>query len=400
MINSQWTSWWQNDIPCQFSQKQTEENKQYLIKIFSESWLKKRIHGKKGNGNPLVQRWINNGVNSYLELNSLAEDIRLLGKKPCFETILKDLKSTNTCMATWHVIHSAALFERAEKGVITRFYNQTSSSAPDFSLTIGGSEYPVEAKLLTQSECEIEFEVYSRKLIEQISSLLLVQNLIYPQIMIVIKCFESLPDYNDIINSLKQGLHNYKGKSMKGSFNKYNVFIDSPVVSKKDFTYHKTIYIFSPRSDKENIRMEGRVKDASKQLKKHDSELSGFVFLGIGEHQDPYYAKNRLLQRFQNRQLKAVSSVVLLRSGTYLQKPKRTIIDLISIISNKNATKKVSTSKLIFRPIGLCDKLIQDNHITNKVSSYRTMIVEGKIAHTDVSLIMPDIKYLTTEMLQ
>lgn len=399
MIDSPWISWWQDDLPCEFGQKQTEENGQYLINILGESWLKKRIH-RRDVHHPVIQRWINNGANSYLELNSLAEDIRLIDKKPHIETILNDIKSTNRCIATWHVIHCAAMFERGEKGIVSRFHPQTSCSSPDFSLTIEDNEYPVEAKLLTQSESEIEFGIYSDNLIAKIDNSVFVQDVIYPQITIIIKCFESLPDIGDVIKSLKESLNNYRGKSIKNAFNTFNIFIEPSIAVETDFSTHKSVYIFCPRNQKENIRMESRIKDASSQLKKYDLSISGIVCLGIGQHQDPYYIRERLVERFQNKQLKAVSIVILLRTGTYLQKPKRSILDLISIISNKNATQRVPNSSLKFQPLGIYGKLIDENHILNGISSYVKMIVEGKTVHSGASLYMPDIKYLTKEMLQ
>ena len=45
MIDARWTRWWQDDLPCEFSQARTEENKIYLIKTLEEKWLKKKNQG-------------------------------------------------------------------------------------------------------------------------------------------------------------------------------------------------------------------------------------------------------------------------------------------------------------------------------------------------------------------
>jgi len=398
MIESNWITWWQDDLPCEFSKNKTRKNHEYLVKVLGENWLKKRIR-RGATNNPIIQRWTNNGANAYLELNALAEDIYLIEHKPGFKTILNDLKSTNTCAPTWHVIRCAAMFERGEEGVVSRFHLQTAESSPDFSLNIGSKEYPVEGKLLVESECEIEFAKYSGKLLDSINKLVLEDRLFYPQISIVIKCFEYLPEIQNIVESLKVGLRNYTEQSIKGSFDKFNIFIDPENVIKKNFLDHKSVYIFCPRSIKEVIRTEGRIKSASSQLKKYDREMSGFVCIGIGEHQDPYHIRDRLIERFSKSQLKSISGVLMLRAGTYLQKPKRSTLDLISIISNVNATMRIPTENLKYCPLGFSGKLIDGARNTNEVSAYRRMVVEGKVANPEAGLYMPDIKCLTNEML-
>tara|TARA_R110000787_G_C13425946_1_gene445247 strand:+ start:1807 stop:3006 length:1200 start_codon:yes stop_codon:yes gene_type:complete len=399
MIQSPWTNWWQDDLPCEFDKSETKKNNQYLIELLGENWLEKRI-GRGNKHHPLLKRWMNNGANSYLELNSLAEDIQLIENKPDFETILKDLKSMNTCKATWHVIRCAAMFERCEKGVVSRFHPQTSEASPDFSLNIGGNEYSVECKLLVESECEVEFGRYSDNLLQSIKSSVLAEELIYPQISIVIKCYESLPEISSVIESLKVGIDKFQGKSIKGEFEQYNIFIDPQNVTKKDFSSHKSVYIFCPRSIKENIRVEGRIKSASGQLKQYDSEMSGLVCLGVGQHQDPYYIRDRLVERFKNRQLRSISGVMLLRSGTFIEKPKRSTLDLVSIISNENATMRVPTKDLKLCPLGVYGKLIDDSRNLNEVSAYRKMVVEDKVVNPEAGLYMADIRHLTKEMLE
>lgn len=94
-----------------------------------------------------------------------------------------------------------------------------------------------------------------------------------------------------------------------------------------------------------------------------------------------------------------VSSVILIRSGTYMEPPKRSIIDLISIVSNKSAKYSVP-GNLKFQPLGMYGKLIEDNCIPNVIPAYRHMTVEGKVRHSNAGPFMPAIKELKKEMLE
>ncbi|MFT6791758.1 MAG: hypothetical protein ACJA04_000971 [Cellvibrionaceae bacterium] len=400
MIQSPWTKWWQDDFPCEFDKAKTNKNNQYLIKLLGENWLKKRIL-RNHRCHPLLMRWLSNGCYSYLELNALAEDIRLIENKPNFKTILNGLKSKNTCIATWHVIHCAAMFERGEKCVVSRFHAQTSKTSPDFSLNIDGKYYPVECKRLIESDYEVEFNKYAKKLLTSIKSSILTGKLIYPQISIVIKCYESLPEISRVTETIKEGMGKFQGQSIKGAFEQCNIFIDPQNLTKKDFSSHKSVYIFCPRSIKENTRVEGRIKSASKQLKQYDSEISGLVCIGIGQHQDPYYIGDKLVERFKRGELRSVSGVILLRSGTFLGKPKYTVSDLTGMISNVNATMKLPRKNLKFRPLGMHGTLTDDRNL-NEVSSYRVASVEGTRVNLSSGTLLsaPNIKYIPKEMLE
>ena len=58
MIDSPWATWLQVDLQCIFSPNRTEENKNYLIKILGEKWLKKRVVKVGATNHPIIQKWI------------------------------------------------------------------------------------------------------------------------------------------------------------------------------------------------------------------------------------------------------------------------------------------------------------------------------------------------------
>ena len=398
MIQSLLDTWWQDDLPCEFDKIRTKINRDYLINVLGENWIINRI--QKDIHHPIITRWNTAGANAYLELNSLAEDIRLIAEKPNFDSILKDLKDTRTCLATWHTIHCASLFERGESGSIVGFFRQTSSSIPDFSVKTGGVDYPVECKLLTDSDCQAEFGKYTDDLMKNIQTLIFADEKIYPLVYIIIKCFERLPTINNVVNSLKEGLEVYKGDKIKGAFEKFNVFIELNTASKEDFSLHKSVHIYCPRSEKENIRVEGRIKNAASQIRLFNSIDSGIVCVGINRHQDAEYIVEKITNRFLNNQLKSISCVFLIRTGTFLEPPKRTVVDLISTFKNSNSKNIVPTDNLKIGTIGASGKLLDYQNKTSGIPAYRHIVMEYKLINLNAVISSHELNHLTKEMLE
>src|SRR5713101_7126684 len=147
-----WTSWWLEDLPCHFTKAQTAENQALLEGTLDRAWLSSAHHLA---AHPLLSRWGGGGAGSFVELNGLAEDVRLVRAVPGFEAVLHDLKNASTTLSAWHVVHGAALFERHTRGCVMQFFPQEGAeSVPDFLLRWQGADIAVEAKLLTQSETE------------------------------------------------------------------------------------------------------------------------------------------------------------------------------------------------------------------------------------------------------
>jgi hypothetical protein len=88
----------------------------------------------------------------------------------------------------------------------------------------------------------------------------------------------------------------------------------------------ETLSLLCPRSDKENLRAESRVKDAAHQLV--SDETSGILSIGLRKQQDPLAIRDRLLFNFARGKFSSVSSVALSLSGTHLEAPRRSVVDL------------------------------------------------------------------------
>ena len=106
---------------------------------------------------PLLKEWDTVGGNAFLQLNGLADDIRLLRGKLGLETVLTDIRDERLCLPSWHLLHTAALFERAQARSVVEFLEGGEEERPDAIVEVGGVRIPLEAKLLTRSEDEEHF---------------------------------------------------------------------------------------------------------------------------------------------------------------------------------------------------------------------------------------------------
>ena len=106
---------------------------------------------------PLLMEWDTVGGNAFLQLNGLADDIRLLRGKLGLETVLTDIRDERLCLPSWHLLHTAALFERAQARSVVEFLEGGEAERPDAIVEVGGVRMPLEAKLLTRSEDEEHF---------------------------------------------------------------------------------------------------------------------------------------------------------------------------------------------------------------------------------------------------
>jgi hypothetical protein len=197
-----WAAWWQDDLPCLFTGEQAAKNHALLVEILDGYWLSKADHLSP---HPILSRWANNGAGSFLELNALADDMRLVRNVPGFETVLHDLENASTADSAWHAVHGAALFERHTPGCVVKFFPQTDVSLPDFLLRLAGADIPVEAKLLTRSQTEQEFNRYGQALTKRIFETVLLAGTVHPGATLVFKDSACLPPHEDVLLALSQG---------------------------------------------------------------------------------------------------------------------------------------------------------------------------------------------------
>jgi len=209
--NAPWTTWWQIDLPCLFSQERAAENCKYLIDSIGGRWLSQSTEKPGAKNHPLLDRWLTNGACSFLELNLLAEDLRILDGISGIEIVIEDLRDAALCLPTWHMLHSAALFERKIKGAVRKFFPQVDKVTPDFLLSNNGYEIPVEAKLLTKSESEEVFEGYAENLSAQLQAEAMNEERVYPTVTVICKDVAVLPKNTEVIESVKQHFRDFNG---------------------------------------------------------------------------------------------------------------------------------------------------------------------------------------------
>jgi hypothetical protein len=151
---SVWYDWYEDVPPCFFTRARTLENAAFLKELFPADLF---IPVPESRENPLLKSWHSPAPSEFLQLNALAEDLRLLARKPGIDGILQDLSTGASCNSTWHTVHSAGLFERAKPGTILEFVQGGESEIPDFIVDFQGRRIPVEAKLLMDSEDQARF---------------------------------------------------------------------------------------------------------------------------------------------------------------------------------------------------------------------------------------------------
>jgi hypothetical protein len=390
LLRAPWTTWWQDDIPCRFSREEAIQNCSFLIDLLGREWLQKALGPRTQH--PLVSEWMTNGANAFLLLNALAEDARLLVSVRGFDDVVKDLRHRRRCRPAWHVIRAAAMFQRG--GVaITEFYEQTNEKIPDFSITWNSIEANVEAKLLTKSDVEDAFEEYAKPLQQRIFAEAMAKEAVYPPVTVIVKDAALFPDSNEVVSAARTLINAPPAESRTEFF---NIFVDAPPTITT--TLFRSCHILCPRSEKENLRVETRVRDASHQLLSDaTSERPGILCIGVTQQQDPLAIRDLLVRRFDRGQYPGVCLAILSLSGTHLEHPRRSVVDLLTTIVNPKGRVPLPYTFPI-RPLDLnapLDKRSDDAGIP----AYRVMAAETRIAPGVSGVSLPDIRRIAPRAL-
>jgi hypothetical protein len=396
MLTAPWSTWSQDDLPCLFSQGQALNNAAYLAQKLGERWLENGLANPGHENHPVFLRWSTAGANAFLELNSLAEDLRLLDTKPGFDSLLMDLRHTDRATSAWHTAHAAALFERAQPSAVTEFPLQKSALVPDFLLRVGGSTLACEAKFLAVSEKEQAFSVYAESVKELLFEEVLTGGEIYPSFVIVLKNSDHLPSLSLIREQLVKVWQDFHGSSMEARSPQLSVFVDPPGPTTQRFIRFKQCTVLSPRSEKEDLRVEARGKEAEKQLRPLSASTAGLACLAVGHPHNPHVVFNLLSRRFKAGRYPGLSGVELIRTATHLAPPVRTVIDLLALIQNPTSTSPLP--RLQLRGLGILAPLLQMVHPDGPIPAYRFNEVLA-LGQPEVQVFMPDVRFLTPEML-
>jgi hypothetical protein len=214
------------------------------------------------------------------------------------------------------------------------------------------------------------------------------------------KKFDNIPTVEEIIEAVSTSLHHYSEIPIKTSFSKYIVIVEPTTLTTEFLSTHRALYIFCPRHPKEDLRIEGRTKDASRQLSMHTTgeNEAGLFCLGIGRPQNPHYIKELLFTRFTRGQYSHICCVLLLRTGTFMQTPMRSIIDFVEAVKNNNSRVQIP-GNLQFKPVGLGQTLVTDVPPEPGIPVYLNMRAEGKKRDREVSFFLPNITNIMEDML-
>jgi hypothetical protein len=395
-----WTTWWETDLPCQFSKERAQENCDYLLGKLSPGILK-GIGNPGTQNHPLFECWRSNGAISFLEMNALAEDLRCIDAVPGIDEIIRDLLASELCKPTWHVIHSAAMFARGNGNRIVQFFPQTSEKFPDFLLEAKGLPIAVEAKLMTKSEKEADFEKWAKDLVKLIFQNALPLERFQPILTVVIKSAEAWPQADGIIKAVQEGVARFSDEALVFRSSLFNLFIDPASAPPAGLTCYRYCSVLCARSLKEDIRVQDRSKRASKQISAvAKGEFPGVLCLGITRVQQPQHVYQLLRNRFSIGQYSSISSAMLLETGTHVAPPKRSMVDVLSFVKNEKAQRAIPTD-LKFGCLGMLGHLDANRPITNEIAAYRYMTGEGKVSgEGEPQLFLPDLRVLTPEMMQ
>jgi hypothetical protein len=400
-IKSPWKDWWQTDKPCIFPPEQADNNCKYLINALGNDWLASRIKQANSNTHPLISNWLGQGADNFIILNALAEDLRILEAVPGLDLLVNDLKDSDTYMPTWHTIHSAALVERGERGTVSKFSPEAGQKLPDFLIIKDSKEIPAEAKFLTLSETQTNFNQYAKRLLSDIETEVLVDERIYPTIDIVCKNADNLPDISAVVETIKIGFQHFNNGTIVLRSELFNIILDIPNQDTSNFSIFKDCCIYCPKSVKEDLRVVNRIKDASKQLGAYKSSTNGGVlFLGLTEYQDPHHIKSLIYNRYVKNQYSGISMAFFIRTMLAFATPERGTMDFISIITNPNKTQS-ERFNLKFRPIDLWNRLFETTQPEQGIPAYKSGGITAKIKKAiPFGLQIPDIRKLLPEMLE
>ena len=390
-IPAPWSTWWQEDLPCFFSQQQTARNRDFLTETLGQSWLQKALGPTSQH--PLVIEWMTAGANSFLQLNALAEDIRILQSVRGLDAVLEDLRLGEQSLSTWHVLRAAAMFCRAGARV-DEFFAQSSVKVPDFSLSYHSVQANVEAKLLTTSEIEESFHEYAKPILDRIFVQIMNEERLHPPVSVIIKDALNLPVADEVIRSVEILLKHAPGQLRNRSF---NIFVEAPL--EVPTTLYKRCYILCPRSNKEDLRVSTRIRDASHQLQAQGlSTVSGIACVGMTQQQDPIAVRGLLLRKFRDGQYSGVSAAILLLSGTHIQPPRRSVIDLFSTISNP---KSHAPLPLPF-PFKALDfmKRLEDHFNEPGIPAYRVLASQIRKTDENVNIRLDDVRRISPDLLK
>lgn len=391
-----WYEWNQTDLPCQFSADRAQENRAYLERLLEIDFARP---GREKSGNPLLRVWNTTGAVAFLEMNWLTEDLRLVEGKPGLKPVLRDLCDERLCLPTWHALHTAALFECARPHTVLEFVVADGDEAPDFVVDIAGDRIPVEAKLLMRSEDEGRFVSVAERMMR-----VLVDDRQGTPIQTVVYVIFKQPISHDVsqeaIRFCDEAIGRYGRTAVCERGTLCNVFLE-PAEMLPGLADYRVVYIMAPVPGSEDLRVLGRAKKASSQLRALPSTLdSGILSVGLTDNQDGAAVFGHLSERIKRGRFGGISGVLLLKRRTHVAPPRRATFDLLEFRRNSNADRLLR-DRVRLLPLGAAALLTQSEPHLSGIRAYRSGTATGRVTDPATArVILPNVRVLTADLLE
>jgi hypothetical protein len=398
-ITSPWTTWTSsNDFPCFFSTETAAENANILTEIFSPNFF--NCTAATASRHPLVQEWNRVTGGGFLALNSLAEDLKLFYKKHSLDAILRDLKNECSYEPTRHTLRTAAFFERATPGSFIKFFDDKNDTTPDFLVTVDGLETPVEAKLLTKSDVEQEFERVAECLHSEISEELARLSAEDVGVFVVIRDVLNPPVSGDLLTAIRE-LVPKLGTVIVANGVGFNLQIER-LPARIGVSAQRTVYFLSPIHEKDYLRIQTPARKASKQLRASNAVGPGILALGLTHHMAPA-VWSFLKRRMAGGSFKGVSLVLMSKTGTLEQPPRYTTLDMLGVWRNLHATM-TTIADLRLAPLDACINILEAEPWETDQPAYRSseasaIISPGLGEVGQLGVFLPDIRRIQNSLL-
>jgi hypothetical protein len=304
-------------MPCRFTEADSRVNADYLTDVLGGSWIERAATANSDH--PLGKEWATNGAGAFLQLNALADDIRLNRSAPGFDAVLDDLRDGKQCQAAWHVVRTAAMLARGG-AQIREFFPQTDVRVPDFLIRVGSQKVNIEAKRLIESDKELEFIAFAQPLLDAVLKGAMSAEAVHPPVTVVFTDAEHLPNAGvvlDVVNALLREGNPAQSRVIKLEL--FNIFLE-PAPSRTGL--YRRCHLLCPRSHKENLRVASRARAASHQLLSDMArKRPGIMWLGMTQHQDARSVYDLLMRKFRDGQYLGISAAILSLSGTHMEPP-------------------------------------------------------------------------------
>lgn len=362
----------------QYTREQATANAELLCTALGAKWLRRGSEGPQRFSHLLLNAWASTSVRAFMQLNSLAEDLRVLSTADFLDVVVDDLKIEKECSAAWHALHAAALFGRTPGQKVVKFFPKNQTSAPDFLVQVGtGQLLAVEAKLLMQSEPELRFVTYGKGIQSLLFSRLLPLSRQHPFVTVVVKDPETLPRSDEVLANIEAALQQYRSSSVVKRSLSFNVFVDPTPLTATPFEAYRGLQVLAPRSPTENIRVLDRTKKAAKQLKALDNGRTPGIFcIGLTQHQDPHWLSTRLAERFGAGNYSGIASAILM-ARIDAGRPDEMLVDFAVPLHNPRA--RVSAPPFGLHSTGLFGQFSATAPKAIGVSAYQYSGVESRV---------------------